>query len=152
MAFDRNDPADLASLKSEVLTDPIAMGYSPDSTQDTLKKLNDPDNNVGDGSPGQETEVSRVFDAAAMMDALDPTEYDAQQTVTGAPNYVHTLVEMAAFGDISAYKAKFRSMFAGNSATVAALDAQVQQISRAEALFGAGTNISRDDWFAARDS
>lgn len=155
MAFNRTDPADLLALKNEVTLDPIGMGYSAvvDVTAQLLKLLNDEENNVGDGvTPGQETQVARTFDALAMMDALQPADYDAQQTATGAPNYVHTLVELAAFQDIAPYKEKFRSLFAGNSATVTALDAQVQQISRAEALFGVDTVISRDDWIAARDS
>jgi hypothetical protein len=154
MAFDRTDPADLLALKTEVNTDPIGMGYAAvvANTAQLLKLLNDTDANVGDGTPGQETQVARVFDVLAMLDALDPTEYEAQQTVAGAPNYVHTLVEVGARFDISAYKTKFRSLFATNSNTVAALDAQVQAISRAEALFGVETVISRDDWIAARDS
>ena len=32
MAFDRNDPADLLALKTEVNTDPDGLGYIPDST------------------------------------------------------------------------------------------------------------------------
>ena len=153
MAFDRNDPADLLALQTEVNTDPIAMGYAAvvDVTAQLLKLLNDPANNTGDGSPGQETEVSRPFDVFAMMDALAPADYDAQQTVTGAPNYVHTLVELGAYSSIEPYREKFRALFAANSATVTALDAQVRAISRAEALFGVDTEISREDWFAARD-
>ena len=145
--FDRNNPADLASLKSEVNTDPISMGYDPvGPTQQILKLLNESDNNVGADT------ISRPFDASAMIDALVPTELDAQQTNAKAAEYTHILVELAAFSDISVYKTKWRSMFAANSDTVAALDAQVRAISRAEVLFGAGTNISKEDWFAARDS
>lgn len=147
MAFDSTNPADLLALKTEVTTDPIGMGYDPAApTAQILKLLNDPASNVGGDT------ANRPFDAAAMMDALDPSDFDAQQTVTGAPNYVHTLVELAAFNDITPYKAKFRSLFAGNSATVVALDAQTVALSRAEVLFGQGTNITRDDWIAARDS
>lgn len=148
MAFDRTNPADLAALKTEVTTDPIGMGYAAviDQTQPLLKLLNDPGNNVGGES------AARPFDVYAMLDALQPADYDAQQTATGAPNYVHTLVELAAYDDISAYKAKFRSLFAANSATVQALDAQTAPLSRGEVLFGQGTVISRDDWIAARDS
>lgn len=147
MAFDRTDPADLLALKTEVNTDPISMGYDPlGPTNAILKLLNDPESNIGGD------QAARFFDASALLDALDPTDYESPQTVTGAANYCHILVEMAAYNDISGYKTKFRSMFAANSNTVTALDAQVQDLSRAEVLFGLDTVISRDDWIAARDS
>lgn len=153
MAFDRTNAANLLALKTEVTTDPIVMGYDiSGNTQAILKLLNDPDANTGNGTAGQETEISRPFTAAALMDALDPVELDAQQTNAEARGYSHILIEIAAYESIEAYKAKWRSMFAGNSATVAALDAQVKAISRAEALFGVDTNITREDWFSARDS
>lgn len=148
MAFDRTNPADLLALKNEVNLDPIAMGYDPTGpTQQLLKLLNDAAENVGGDT------VAREFDASAMLDALDPTEYDAQQTQGNAAEYTLALIAMTNAGhDISGYKTKWRSMFAGNSATVAALDAQTSPLSRAEVIFGQGTVISRDDWFAARDS
>ena len=40
MAFDVNDPADLAALKSEVINDPQGYGYVPDNTVDVLEKIN----------------------------------------------------------------------------------------------------------------
>lgn len=145
MAYDRSDPADLLQLKTEVNTDPLGMGYNPSgSTAQLLKLLNDAAENLGGET------VARTFDAEAMHDALDPSEFDAQQTAAGAPEYVAALT--SAQFDISGLKSKFRSMFAGNSATVTALDAQTTALSRAEVLFGQGTNISREDWFAARDS
>ena len=144
MAYDRSDPADLALLKSEVTTDPITMGYdATGATAQILKLLNEAANNVG----GETS--ARPFDVGAMMDALDPTDFDAQQTVASAATYVSTL---AALFDIAVYKDKFISLFAANSTTVTALNAQTKALSRAEVLFGADTNISRDDWFAARDS
>lgn len=148
MAFDINDPADLLALKTEVNTDPIGMGYAAviDQTNLLLKLLNDPANNVGGDT------AARPFDALAMMDALVPADYDSPQTALGAPNYVHTLVELAAYESIAAYKTKFRELFAANSDTVTALDAQTSPLSRAEVLFGQGTVITRDDWAAARDS
>ena len=150
MAFDRTDPADLLALKTEVNTDPVSMGYDPlGPTQAILKLLNDPSLNQ---TPPPDNTVSRTFDASALMEALDPNDYDSPQAGTKAAEYSHMLIELAAYSDISAYKTKWRSQFAGNSATVTALDAQVTDLSRAESLFGQGTVISRDDWIAARDS
>lgn len=147
MAYDRNDPADLAALKAEAETDPISMGYDiTGPTQQLLKQFNDPALNVGGDV------AARLFDVSAMLDALDPTEFDAPQTEAGAAQYTHILVELGAYDSIEQYKPKWRNMFAANSATIVALDAQTSPLSRGEVLFGAGTNISRDDWFAARDS
>lgn len=147
MSFDRTDPADLAALKSEVNTDPISMGYDPTgSTQQLLKLLNDPADNVGGET------AARPFDAQAMMDALDPADFEAPQTGANAAEYCQMLIAMVEQADIQAYRNKFRDLFAANSASVVALDAQIADLSRAEVLFGQGTNISRDDWIAARDS
>lgn len=147
MAFDRTNSTHLAALKNEVNTDPISMGYDPTGpTRTILKLLNDPANNIGGEI------VTRPFDVLAMIDALEPADYDAPQTVVGAATYVHTLVELGAYNSIEPYKAKFRGLFAANSDTVTALDAQTIAISRAEVLFGQGTEISREDWTTARDS
>jgi len=148
--FDVNDPADLAALKSEVNTDPIGMGYDPvGATQQLLMLLNDPANNVGGETAG------RPFDKWSILDALDPTEFDDPQTQGGAAEYVAILIDSAIDEDIEAlapYKSKFESMFHANSATRIALNAQTKALSRAEVLFGIDTEISRSDWFAARDS
>jgi len=144
MAFDRTDPTDLAALKAEVNTDPISMGYDPSgATSQLLKLLNDPANNVG----GETS--ARVFDVSALLDALDPADLDAQQTNAHAAQWINTIVQN---GDTEPYKNKFRDLFAANSATVTALDAQVSALSRGEVLFGQATNITREDWFAARAS
>ena len=150
MAFDRTDPADLLALKTEVNTDPVSMGYgATGNTQALLKLLNDSSLNQ---TPPPGNTISRTFDASALMDALDPNDYDSPQAGTKAAEYSHMLIELGAYSDISAYKTKWRSQFAGNSATVTALDAQETNLSRAESLFGQGTSISRDDWIVARDS
>lgn len=147
MAFDRTNPTHLATLKTEVKTDPIRMGYVIQGNVDNiLKKLNSPDSNIGGET------IPRPFDALALMEALDPTEFDAQQTEGGAMTYSHMLLELAAYSSIELFKAKFKSMFAANSATVTALNAQEIDLSRAEVLFGVGTVISLLDWQTARDS
>lgn len=154
MAFDRGNPADLLALKTEVNTDPIGMGYAAqlNNTAQLLKLLNDPANNVGGDTS------DRVFDSLSLLDALEPGDLEAQQTNAHAAAYTQILVAQFNLGDgIEAYKAKWRSMFQANSATVIALDAQVRLLSRAEVLFDAPTFtdftvISREDWAAARDS
>ena len=140
MAFDNTNTADLLALKSELTLDPISMGYNLNgSVSRIVKQLNDPALNVGG-----ETQ-SRPFDVESMLDALDPANLDAQQTNTKAAEYTHILVERSAFGSIEPYKTKWRAMFASNSATVTALDAQTSAISRAVVLFGSGSNITEND-------
>lgn len=143
MAFDRTDTAQLQALYDERTLDPLGMNY-PANDNSFISRINDPDRNVGGETTG------RPFDVLAMMDALDPTDFGAQQTETGAPNFTHTLVELAAFADIAPYKDKWASMFAANSATVQALNAQTRTLSRAEVLFGENTTLVVDDWIAAR--
>lgn len=147
MSFDTTNPADLAALQSELVNDPLSVGYAAAQgvTAQILKLLNDPANN-----PGGES-ASRPFDIFALRDALDPTDYDSPQTSAFAAQYTHFLAELAAYSSIESEKLKWRSMFAGNSATVAALDAQNVLLSRAEVLFGQGTTISKADYVAARD-
>ena len=144
MSFDQNNPAHLAVLKAEEATDPISMGYAAaNNTNHLLTLFNDSDNNVGGET------ANRPFDVSAMLDALEPTDFAAQQTSDNAAEYTNALVT---YGSIANYKIKWRGMFAGNSDTVVALDAQTSPLSRAEVLFGQGTVISKADWYAARDS
>lgn len=152
--FDITNQSHLTMLKNEVLTDPIGMGYNAviDQTQNLLKLLNNPSSNIGDGTPGQETQISRPFSPQSLLDALDPTDFSSPQTSTGAANYAHMLIEIGAYSSIEQYKLKFISMFANNSNTVEALIAQIREISRAEAIFGEGTSITRNDWITARDN
>lgn len=155
MAFDRNNNAHLAALQSEVLSDPAGLGYDPNGNdQQLLRRLNDPSLN-----PGGET-AARVFDAQAMMEALAPADFGASQTKVGAADYVGILQRHAAYyGDISAFKDKFTSMFgtAQQSATRAALDAQTRALSRAQVvgqgpgLWGDDVEIVALDWYKARD-
>lgn len=143
MAFNKTDPVDLQSLYDERTNNPTGMTYPANDNQ-FIRAINDPASNVGGET------VAREFTAEALLDALDPTELDAQQTEGGAAQYAHMLVELAAYSDIGSYKTKFRNMFAGNSATVTALDAQTTALARAEVLFGQGTRLVVDDWVAAR--
>lgn len=141
MAFDINNTAHRTAAKSEYDSDPIGMGYAAASnTNQILDLFNNPELNVG-----AETDPTE-FTAESMMDALVPTEFEAPQTNAGAAQYTHILMEMANGRSIEPFKAKWRSMFGGNSATVTALDAQNRRLSRLEVLFGNGSFMTRSDW------
>jgi len=140
MAFDRTDPADVSALKTELTTDPISINYNLNGSASRLVFLI----NDGESNTGGET-AERPFTAMSLMDALDPADYESPQAGTKAAEYTHMLLELAAYESIETYKSKWRAQFAGNSATVIALDAQSRRLSRAEVLFGNGTVISEND-------
>ena len=147
MAFDRTNQADLDALNSELVNDPISMGYAPviDVVPQVLQLLNDPVNNVGGET------ASRPFDGSAVLDAYDPEDLTLNQIPAGADGYVNSLLVAEQNGiDISVHKDKFRALFdlSPSSATVLALDAQNVALSRAEVLFGQGTVIDKLDYYA----
>jgi hypothetical protein len=146
--FDRNDPADLLALKTEVATDPIGMDYASviNVTAHLLSRLNDPAQNVG----GENTSVDLTVDA--LFDAVDPADLDSPQVSQGERDLLLSLMARDLSLSLEHRRTQIRNWFRANSTTVANLDAMVRLLSRAEVLFGAGTTISKADWLAARDS
>jgi len=154
MAFDRSKPAHLLALKNEVANDPESVGYAAvaGQTQPALDLLNIETNNpqVADTTPVP-------FDVFPMIDAIDEivqSEYNALSTVkkvkVDAIIYAATNDPLATFGSV---KQLFKNAFGSTSATwLAVKNDRLRHASRAEKLFGYDTIISRDDWFAARNS
>lgn len=132
---------DVVQLANELQSDPIGMNYgSVNYNLSQLEKLlNDPERNVGGET------AARAFDVSAMLDALDPTELDAQQTNAFAAAYTHILTELGAYQPIEDYKVKWRSMFQAQSTTVQSLDAQTSRLSRIEILFATGDVATRQN-------
>ena len=148
MAFDRTDPADLLALKTEYTDDPIGMGYAGAGTA-TVKIIglfNDPESIVG-------LETIGSLSVREFLLLADPSEISAQQV---SPKIVYAEMLMNGSGldaDISEFLPNLQLVFATQAAnTLAGLNSAIRTMSRAEVLFGAGTSISRDDWYAARDS
>lgn len=150
MAFDRNDPADLLALKTEVNTDPIAMGYNPTgSTPQLLSLLNEGANNVGGETTGE------TFTHRLIIEVTEPDDLTVGgQFSQGDLETVKSIMALSGTQDpdISWAETRWRQAHVGNNTTLANIDARIRTLSRAEVLFGEGTFISRDDWFAARDS
>ena len=152
--FDRNDPADLAALKSEVNTDPLGIGYDPlGGTQDILDLLNAKNYTVAKPKIS-----SALVRSATTYDAYDTLAIDEQEWIrwmTGTDgfdeeNMVVTddlRTNLSGPGADSIWAPAHRDEM--NAAMLALMDVPG---SRAEVLFGYGTSISRDYWFAARDS
>ena len=151
MAFDRNDAADLLALKTEVNTDPIGMGYDPaGNTTQLLKLLNDPASNVGG-----DMVAGDITPRIMLRDVIDPGDLTpGGQFEQGELEFVKMVMEISQLpdDDLSEMRTKLEAVFPANTTTGAAFRALSRAISRAEALFGVDTVISRDDWFAARDS
>lgn len=150
MAFDITDPINLLELKNEVANDPISMGYAAvvDQTNPLLKLLNDPDNNIG-----AETAVQEIT-PEVLIDVIDVAEYGGNQVAQGDRDWVKMVFDLGLFAgaDIEKFRTKIKGIFPTNGITNTNIDNLVRPLSRAEVLFGAGTAISKQDWFVARDS
>lgn len=147
--FDRNNPADLAALKSEQATDPISMGYAAvdGQTRNTLELFNDGALNVGLETTGED------FTSDLALKVIDPDEVTVGAKFSeGQANWLNYLMAAASsVSDFSGFEVKFRELFAAytpSSVTLTALDARTRRLSRAEVLLGEGTFISREDWKA----
>ena len=140
MAFDNTDQADLTALNNEVFIDPITMGYvnAPiEKTKELLKYLNEPEKNVGG-----ETAGSATFTHEVLMETWAPK---------GALNESVPWIEaLTREDDPEPYKDRYLADCGPDS--LAAYNALVQPLSRAEVLFGQGTVITEQDWFLARDN
>ena len=152
MAFDRTSAADLAALKTEVNTDPIGMGYDTNANVNTLiGLLNDAASNIGGETTGAPLTARSLWEICA--DNTDDLTPHGQFSV-GDQFVVQQFFEVAGSPDtdLSWGRARFRSLFPAADGIVSALDALQRGLSRAEVLFGEGTSLSQQDWFAARDS
>jgi len=148
MAFDRTDPADLLALKNEQAIDPINMGYAAVDGQvkKTMDLFNLGENNVGGETTGALT-VRSLFSAIA------PDDMSAQQVDSGKLSYISALLTRELDEDIAEFLPQITTVFdQGAAITLANLNAALRLQSRAEVLFGLGTILSKEDWFAARDS
>jgi len=146
MAFNKNDPAQVSALKNEITLDPIAMGYDIDRVNVGLKLINDPANNLGGDT------VEEMLTVAMLLDVVDMGDFDSNQVSDGERRFIESFLNRDLNQDIDRWKVKIRSAFKINSTTAQAIAALVRPISRATVLFGANTNLVKEDWFAARDS
>lgn len=156
MAFDRTNPTDLIALRDEVANDPISMGYAAVSgqTKKTLDLLNLSENNVGTDPADF---IGEIFTSEVALDVIDPDEATVGAKFSeGQARWLDYLFSAAdSLGaNFKLFETKFRALFADyapTSTTLDSLDARTRKLSRIERLFGVGTVITRDDWFAARD-
>lgn len=153
MAFDRNNPADLVALKSEVETDPAGKGYDPlGGTQELLDLLNGKTETVSK----PKISAARVR-SAVTYEAYNTLSIDEQEWlrwITGSNGFEEDNMPVTA--DLRRQLAGEGGQSMWAAANRVEMEAAMSAIldvpgSRVEVLFGYGTSISRDDWFAARD-
>lgn len=148
MAFDRNNPANLAALKAEIESDPAGVGYTPDVTGDLLSQINSAENN-----PGADT-GSDFVTVRNLWSALFPIAISSQD------QFKIQLVFEASEGldaDVSELRVELSALSTPIANAIAGI---IRNLSRAEVLFSdidanGSTEvvlISRDDWIAARNS
>jgi hypothetical protein len=153
MSFDITNASDLLSLKTEVNTDPEGVGYLPDGlTQELLDALNIESNN-----PQVNDQTPIPFDVFPMVDVID--EINNAEYGNLNPRKLATINAIISAGvsdpllTFGHVKRIFKSAFGSDSTTWANVkDDRMRHASRAEALFGRDTVLSRNDWFATRDS
>lgn len=147
MAFDRGNPADLLALKTEIETDPIGMGYVLTKITQMIKLINEPADNVGGET------VQGKLTPETLIESIDFDELGGNQVGTGGRSGLSYIFSLAdGIIDFEQFRQKILDTFPSNGPTVAAINALVRALSRAEVLFGEETLLVREDWFAARDS
>jgi len=153
MAFDRNDSADLLALKTEINTDPDALGYVPGNTNQGIELINEVSTYI----------VSKLFISAddvrstCTSDAYNNLSIDEQAWIrwmtpagAGADNLVVTSdlrTQLTGPDDASMWAVANRT--AMNAAMLDLIDVPG---SRAQDLFGYDTAISSQDWLTAVNS
>ena len=134
MTYNVNSHDDKVALRTEITTDPISMGYAGLPYSDTKKLtkfINDAENNAGGESAGH------LFSHSVLMDTWEPKGVQNEMLP-----WIQQLISEER-SDISRHEAKYRANCGAGS--LAALDAVIVQLSRAEVLFGQGTVLSSTD-------
>lgn len=157
MSFDRNSTADLAALKSEVENDPNGKGYDPlGGTQDLLDLLNAKTETVSKPMISSNDIRAVTYYQAYNTLAQDEQEWLVWITSSGNENDVTVTADLRErlTGETGGGSSNSSIWANSQRSTIEPLMLALIDVpgSRAEVLFGFGTNISRDDWFAARDS
>jgi hypothetical protein len=161
MSFDVNNPADVQALNTEVYTDPIGMGYAAviNSTADLLALLNEVESNVVPTKVNYPEILSDDVRAATTYVAFDnllTPEQDWLRWMTGfsadgIPNMPATAELKQKLAGVPTATGSIWATADRTEMNAAMLALFQRDGSRAEVLFGFGTVITANDWFAARN-
>jgi len=155
MSFDRNDPADLLALKTEINTDPDGLGYVPENTNDGITLINAISASYIVSKPkisASDVRSTTTYDAYNNL-AIDEQEWIRWMTGSNGfdeENMAVTpdlIAQLTGPGSASIWAPADRTEM--NAAMLSLIDVDG---SRAQDLFGYDTSISRDDWLAAVNS
>lgn len=156
MPFDRNDPADLLALKTEITTDPTGIGYDLNGNTDAQVALANAKNPA---TPVSKPKISSaLLRATCTFDAYNALSIDEQEWIrwmTGSNGFEEENIpvttdlrtQLTGPGSASIWATAQRTEM--NAAMLDLIDVPG---SRMEVLFGFGTTINTTDWIAARDS
>jgi hypothetical protein len=143
MAFDRSNQDDLTALRNEILNDPLTLGYAPESGD--IRNITE----LINGGGRSVTKPIEMLTVAEISGAIDSAEFASLAEYN--KEWVKSVINQPADSPVSRYRVKFLSVFGSGSPTRLAVQALLSTTgSRAEELFGIGTKISKEDWFAAR--
>lgn len=147
MAFDRFNQDHLNQLKTEIVNDPITMGYGDiGNTSQNRRLLNDPASNVG----GESVQIALTTET--LHQAIEIADYTSTQVGDAGRSYLENFLVMPFETVIEQFRSKIESVFQPADQTRTNLDNQNRPLSRAEVRWGEGTDISKDDYIAARDN
>ena len=154
MAFDRNDPTDLAELKDEMNTDPLAIGYDPlGANQPNVDLINAKKYTVDKPKiAAAEVRSTTTYDSYNNL-SIDEQEWIRWMTGSNGFDEENMTVTTDLRTQLTGPDAASIWAVADRAEMNAAMLALIEVPgSRAEVLWGYGTSISTTDWAAARDS
>ena len=149
MAFDRNNPEDLAALKTEITTDPTGLGYAAAPNLDTALDLINNPIHIDPPVLGQDFATARRILKSIYPEPISSQDQFKVQLLFEGSDGMNS--------DLSEFKPELSALSGGIATAIASI---TRNLSRAEILFSVlnenGVNervvISQQDWIAARDS
>ncbi len=154
MAFDRSNQTHLTTLKNEIETDPDGLGYFTNSvTQGILNIINLKSPSYMIDKPKISSAAIRsavTYDAYNAL-AIDEQEWIRWMTGSNGFNEENVVVTPDLKTKLTDPSDNFWSAATESEMNAAMLALITVEGSRADNLFGYGTNITDTDWYAARD-
>ena len=149
MAYDVNNPADVAALRAEVDNDPVGMGYTADDGDvgKLLDQLNLPENNVVPADGNAPMRADLFLDSIFNLAISSPNQFVINSMFATSNGFEE---------DLSFFRLKTIGL---SNALSDAIDTIVRPLSRAEVLFAVDDSngvkefvtITNTDWAAARN-
>ena len=146
MSFDQQSTSDLITLNNEVYTDPLGLGYRPEDTDNVLDTINTPENNTGGETAPEQ------FNSLLALQEIVPADLNITGEFTGGErDWTLSTMTRPFEDDLDSIRDKFIATLPSGSASVLNIEARTEAISRGEVIFGRYTEITRDDWLAAKN-